>query len=262
MQRDSCYSVIYIHRDDNIAHCLSWLWEVWCERKRRKYEGKRGAPKYIYYKIIHSVRCTTFPACHSSGDLSILSSLRHASFVPALTKRVKPIVVRWSLPPVGGFKLNVDGASKGNPGHEGGGRLIRDHKGSIILAFSHFYGQCFSLVAEARAMLDGLRYASCYGIGLHSVKSDSETLVKIIKEDYSCPWRLLPFIKDLRSLIRNLNSAVVHIYREGNQAVDGLANLACQRNSDFLFYDIFRLLPPSIRGVCRMDRLGIPYIRV
>ncbi|MQM14326.1 hypothetical protein Taro_047256, partial [Colocasia esculenta] len=47
-----------------------------------------------------------------------------------------------------GFLLNVDGASKGNPGTCGGGGCIRDRSGNLKLAFAHNYGFGGSLVAE------------------------------------------------------------------------------------------------------------------
>lgn len=39
-------------------------------------------------------------------------------------------LVRWRKPSMGWFKLNLDGASLGNPGKAGGGSLIRDSQGN------------------------------------------------------------------------------------------------------------------------------------
>lgn len=60
-------------------------------------------------------------------------------------------------PPWPFLKLNTDGAHKAED-LSGGGGVIRDHKGNVLLAFSHFYGQANSLIAEARALNDGIRY--------------------------------------------------------------------------------------------------------
>ena len=38
--------------------------------------------------------------------------------------------VRWKKPLIGWFKLNIDGASMGNPGKAGGGWLIKDSAGN------------------------------------------------------------------------------------------------------------------------------------
>lgn len=239
-----------------------WLWEVWCERNKRRFEGKHSSPTTIYHRIIQRINNTKFPACSMTGDLSSLSSLQHLSIATNLQKRRDPIIVYWSPPPHGTFKLNIDGASKGNPGNGGGGGLIRDHKGDICLAFSHYYGRCYSLIAEARAMLDGLRYAALLGINLHIVESDSKILVSIIKEECSCPWRLLPIIAELRELVRRVKTNISHIFREGNQPADGLANFACHCNFSSTFHNNLDMIPARIRGACRLDRMGIPNLRL
>lgn len=49
-------------------------------------------------------------------------------------KLIKIMAVSWSKPPIGLFKLNSDGASKGNPGPSGGGGIVRDSRvGSSML---------------------------------------------------------------------------------------------------------------------------------
>lgn len=165
------------------------------------------------------------------------------------------MITRWIPLPIGKFKLNTDGASKGNPGIGGGGGLIRDHDGNVPIAFSHYYGPCYSLVAEAHAMLDGMRYAASKGIKIYSTESDSTLLVNIIKDEVKCPWRLLPFINELRSLIQSQQTSVVHIFRESNSAADGLANLACTSKVVSTIYSNSFSLPPFIQGVCRLDKL-------
>ncbi|MQL74981.1 hypothetical protein Taro_007355 [Colocasia esculenta] len=95
-----------------------------------------------------------------------------------MTKRMK--LVRW-IPPLVDFCLNVDGASKGNPGLCGGGGCIRDKHGTILLAFANFYGVGSSIIAETRALCDGLRLAYFLGIRLSAIYSDSSTLVQSIQ---------------------------------------------------------------------------------
>ncbi|MQL84039.1 hypothetical protein Taro_016541 [Colocasia esculenta] len=99
---------------------------------------------------------------------------------------VKPPVklcklVRW-IPPLQGLVLNVDGASKGNPGPCGGGGLVRISYGTVVLAFSYFYGVGSSILAEARAMCDGVQLAVEHGIFIAEIFSDSLTLVDCLRE--------------------------------------------------------------------------------
>lgn len=55
------------------------------------------------------------------------------------------------------FKLtNVDGCSKANLGVEGGGRIVRDHDGQMLVAFASVYGNCSNNMVDAKAILQGL----------------------------------------------------------------------------------------------------------
>lgn len=46
---------------------------------------------------------------------------------PNQNKRLK---ARWQIRPHGWFKVNFDGAAKGNPGPAGCGAILRDEKGN------------------------------------------------------------------------------------------------------------------------------------
>ena len=47
----------------------------------------------------------------------------------------------WSVPPHGVFKLNFDGASRGNPGPAGYGGICHDQEGRIKMVFMGAIGQ-------------------------------------------------------------------------------------------------------------------------
>src|SRR4051812_29938325 len=49
-------------------------------------------------------------------------------------------LVRWVKPPHNCIKLNVDGASKNNPGEAGIGGLFRDSFGNLIIGFASYLG--------------------------------------------------------------------------------------------------------------------------
>ncbi|MQL94380.1 hypothetical protein Taro_027034 [Colocasia esculenta] len=95
-----------------------------------------------------------------------------------LATRMK--LVRW-IPPLVDFCLNVDGVSKGNPGFCGSGGCIRDKRGTILLAFANFYGVGNNIIAETRALCDGLRLAHFLGVRLSAIYSDS-THFRVHKE--------------------------------------------------------------------------------
>lgn len=51
-----------------------------------------------------------------------------------IVHKVNRASIVWLPPLVGIFKLNIDGASKGNPGLSRVGVIIRDHKGLVLCA--------------------------------------------------------------------------------------------------------------------------------
>ncbi|CAA6655179.1 unnamed protein product [Spirodela intermedia] len=82
--------------------------------------------------------------------------------------------VRWTPPRAGQWKLNVDGASQGNPGSSGGGGILRDSTGCILFAFSNFYNMQTNTVAEAMAIRDGLFLCEEQNITNIVLESDSK----------------------------------------------------------------------------------------
>ncbi|MQM23056.1 hypothetical protein Taro_056117, partial [Colocasia esculenta] len=76
-----------------------------------------------------------------------------------------PKLVRW-IPPSYGYCLNVDGACKGNLDPCGGGGCLRDSNGDVHLSFAYFYGQGNNVIAEVRALCDGLRLAEHRGLSI------------------------------------------------------------------------------------------------
>ncbi|MQL75932.1 hypothetical protein Taro_008304 [Colocasia esculenta] len=133
-------------------------------------------------------------------------------------------LVRW-IPPVVDFCLNVDGASKGNPGLCGGGGCIRDKHDNVLLAFSNYYGVGNSLIAEARALCDGLRLAHFVGVRLSAIYSDSSTLVHSMQQGKCPSWLIHRWWRSSRNLLGNVSS-FVHVFQETNQVADRLANHA------------------------------------
>jgi ribonuclease HI len=142
--------------------------------------------------------------------------------------------------------LNTDGASKGNPGPSGGG-VIRNDKGDVIFAFSHYYGETDSLIAEVRAALDGLRYCFARSLFVNSIESDSAILVKVLNEGSAMPWKVARWIAEIRNLLFIMKPSIAHVVREANQPADKLANYGVLTMENG-FYSSWAELPTEARG--------------
>ncbi|MQM09839.1 hypothetical protein Taro_042716, partial [Colocasia esculenta] len=137
-------------------------------------------------------------------------------FSPKLLK-----LVRW-IPPITGLCLNVDSASKGNPGLCGGGGCIRDEHGSVRVAFAHFYEDGNSMIAEIRALCDGLRLADFLGLRLSIVYTDSSILANSFNEGRCPSWRAYRWWWEANARIQRSAYRITHVYQEANQVADGL----------------------------------------
>ncbi|XP_077249302.1 uncharacterized protein LOC143888778 [Tasmannia lanceolata] len=157
-------------------------------------------------------------------------------------------------------RLELAGAAKGNPGESGGGGVMRDAKAKVIFAFAFFYGTSTNMVAEARALLDGLRLCKAFGFKNFVVESDSKVLMDFISKKGSHPWSISFFWPEIIDLMDFMGPHHQHQFREGNQVADALANEACKSRSHQIFHG-WSEMPRIARGAARCDTNGFPNIR-
>ncbi|KAG6526324.1 hypothetical protein ZIOFF_016307 [Zingiber officinale] len=108
---------------------------LWSARNDAKHCGlKLVAPNIIWritQYIFYGMAVGIIKQKHWKGFSSVANSW-------GIFVRVRAIntvfVVHWKKPIVGGFKLNTDGCSKGNPGLSYYGVIVRDHGGNMVLA--------------------------------------------------------------------------------------------------------------------------------
>ncbi|XP_042939510.1 uncharacterized protein LOC122274547 [Carya illinoinensis] len=103
--------------------------------------------------------------------------------------KIKPVdpkvpscrVVRWTKPPLGWHKLNMDGSSFGNPGSCGIGGVIRNESGRHVQAYASYIGFGSNNKAELMALLQGLRICKALNITKVIVEMDSQKENKTLK---------------------------------------------------------------------------------
>ncbi|MQL86269.1 hypothetical protein Taro_018798 [Colocasia esculenta] len=161
--------------------------------------------------------------CNStSKEMDTIRDLGLFDIVPVKMSKY----VRW-IPPVHGLMLNVDGASKGNPGPCGGGGIFRDSHGNATLAFSHYYGVGSCMVAEVHAMHDGILLAVEKGLMVTDICSDSLSLVTSLRTGVVPSWDCYKWWRNVLDFVHLHGVNVTHVFREANKAADALANYAC-----------------------------------
>ncbi len=128
----------------------------------------------------------------------------------------------------GVYTINVDGASRGNPGEAGAGAVIRDPEGQIIKKLKKYLGRATNNVAEYNAILIALESARDLGLNSIRILADSELMVKQLNGVYRVKSAdLLPLYDRAVDLIKGFKDCkIAHVYREDNSTADGLANEA------------------------------------
>jgi ribonuclease HI len=152
-------------------------------------------------------------------------------------KLKSPILVKWTPPPLGWFKLNTDGSSLGNPGLAGGGGVIRNHLGEWVGGFSRTIGFTTSVQAELRALKDGLLLAIDFEILNLEIEMDSLVAVDLINSSTTSNAFLSIIVADCRYLLKRFELwSLRHIFREANGCADLSAKAGCAQQLDLVYF--------------------------
>lgn len=238
---------------------FSMLWEVWKHRCALKYEGVSFSSQLIKRNIILNVQSVLdrikFDSSISSQQFNCL---QYFGLAPCIQVK-QPLLVYCRLASFG-FSLHIDGASKGNPGNCGGGGCIRNQAGVFVCGFAFNYGFGKSLVAECRALHDGLAIAKFGGIKLQAIFSDCRILVDACRKGILPSWSVIPWWSETLSLFKESEGELHHIHREGNQVADSLASYACNALIN-MFFSTASELPSLAKGALKVDKAGLPAFR-
>lgn len=123
--------------------------------------------------------------------------------------------------------LNIDGASRGNPGPAAFAFVIA-RPGLPPVEEADTMGNTTNNVAEYTALVRGLEAAADLGLKRIAVFSDSELLVKQMNGEYRVKHPdLLPLYEDARELVKEFDTvSISHVRREFNKRADALCNEA------------------------------------
>jgi len=124
--------------------------------------------------------------------------------------------------------LNIDGASRGNPGPSAIGVVIRDENRRVIARISRRIGEATNNQAEYTALIEGLKKALELGAREVEIFSDSELLVNQLLGKYKIKNTGLKLLySEVVKLVGFLESFKISLVpREQNQEADSLANQA------------------------------------
>ena len=130
-----------------------------------------------------------------------------------------------------GITINVDGASRGNPGPSGIGYCIYDESGKIIERGGEFIGFATSRVAEYYAMRKGVERATELGYKTVRFLSDSLMVANQLNGIFGVKNQdIAPIYNDIQGKLTNFEAvSFTHIPRSQNVIADSEANAAIDR---------------------------------
>ncbi|XP_024026218.1 uncharacterized protein LOC112092991 [Morus notabilis] len=132
------------------------------------------------------------------------------------------------------WKLYVDGVSSDNG--SGAGILLISPEGHKITSVVRFKFKVSNNEAEYEALIAGLRLASHLKIERLSIYSDSQLIVRQVKEEYQARGEKMgAYLRKVKEeLVKFKNYEILQIPRAENTNVDALAKLASSKDSDAL----------------------------
>ena len=247
---------------DHIRNFIPFLtlWFIWCARNDAKYRGIQMRSQRVIcniYSYLHRLSvCNLWKHSHWKGDRCIAPLLG----IP-LSKPIKPRpkIVYWVKPSANWFKLNTDGASRGNPGIAGAGGILRNHQGQVIFAFHKSLGVTSNINAELQALQTGLELCLHHGVQNIWIEVDATAIISLIASTRSCHWLSYHTVLKIKAMLDQLETKVSHIFREANQAADLLASQAIDVQG-------FHFITPDhiqgkLLGITKLDSMGYPYFR-
>ncbi|KAL0427066.1 UNVERIFIED_CONTAM: putative ribonuclease H protein [Sesamum latifolium] len=172
--------------------------------------------------------------CFTKPNYSNTSTRKGTEHWPSIIKSHPPpqeekldTIVKWEKPQRDWFKLNTDGASKGNPGISGAGGILRDPQGRVLFAFEEPLGCMSNTLVELKAIYRGLQLSIERNITKIWIETDAQVIIKLIANPSLGAWYLQNTLMTIRTLLQQIEFKVSHIFREGNQIADLFANQAC-----------------------------------
>lgn len=161
-------------------------WALWYQRNQ-----------FLYEKVVH--HCTVV----INNAISMQLAYKQVQVFDGVSKEVTK-VLRWSPPPPGFLKLNVDGAIFPDQHRAGIGIILRDEKGCVVATYSKSESDVASPeFIEASALLRGLQFCAQWGVPKLVLETDCLLLVNALQSQTEFFTDFAFLIHDIRRMLRD-----------------------------------------------------------
>ena len=230
---------------------LLLFWRAWHLRNNIVHDNGKAtiADSVIFLQSLWDGMHSTFtPTQYLKGKQPMFLSA-------ANPESLKSELTTWRPPPSGWLKLNTDGSFLPSNNTGGAGAIVRDNKGSVLIASCSRSHNCLDAEeAEARAMLMGIKLLPIRHDTKAIVETDSSSLAAALKCTEQNKSRLWFIIDEAKGLLSKLQGVVVtHTRRHANQVADALAKLAYSAGD----VTMQRSFPAKISELVFFGRYGV-----
>jgi ribonuclease HI/exonuclease III len=230
-----------------LKHCWMWVpkvvcWKLWLERNSRIFRDIAGTPTQTALKVkamlgdlVASKTNVTNEVTPNKDEYAWFHELE-----PSLLNRTKKIpkhyshweirleeqeFIKWRSS-LEKHILQVDGASKGNPGPAGSGGVLFDISGKIVLSFAWGLGQNTNNTAEILAIWQGLAQVRRLSIAKLAVIGDSRIFIQALNQRRAPKnMGLEHYYKKVTDQMKEFEEVkFYHVLRNLNQLADHEAN--------------------------------------
>jgi ribonuclease HI len=188
----------------------------------------------------------------SMRDFSILKKFK-INIHPPKAPTIKEVL--WCPPKINWIKCNTDGAATSNTTAYGG--IFRNHLADFKGGFAENIGKNSAYFAELLGAIRAIEIAYQNNWNNLWLETDSELVVKAFKNHTLIPWPLKNRWLNCLLVSTNMNILVSHIYREGNECADVLANLGL----GLLNFSFWNDVPQPVFDSLARNKMGLPCFR-
>ncbi|XP_075080127.1 uncharacterized protein LOC142165483 [Nicotiana tabacum] len=162
------------------------VWELWKRRNSMKY-GNAVTTSRVIYQVSSNLQALV------KVRKPVMDMVPHKwqdllAMMENFTLKLKVTKVIWEFPSAGWIKVNTDGASRVNPGRSSIGFCIRNENGDIVKSVGKEIEETTNTVAEAKAMVEALRFCRFQQYSHVWLHTDSMLLKKIMDGIWKPPW--------------------------------------------------------------------------
>jgi ribonuclease HI len=238
------------------ASLVNIISTIWFVRNQARFHDKiihwSKAISIVKASVSLSGNMTNLTYYSSMTDFVILKTFR-VNIHPHKAPSIKEVL--WAPPLSNWIKCNTDGSSTSSASACAG--IFRNSDSDFIGGFAENVGLQNAFFAELAGVFRAIELADLHHWYNLWIETDSLLVVKAFKSDVNIPWSLRNRWFNCQLILRNMNFLITHIYREGNECADTLANIGLT----LVNYTFWNEAPVEIVASLFRNKLGLPCYR-